>query len=258
MKTRSLLQLYSGPSGTAGEHGFRLTGHAKEGDGLCRVQLRYMEPWHRYPSPRLRSTTWDLRVYTRTDAAFVLETEIGPDDLDQLGEIYTFPDGADALAKLSTNGDVVHDRVLAWARKVTGSAALDAPKEINPVHLKVRYQQSDAARLEIPRIPRGRPLPPGQSPLILNAKDKPLKGSGLQTTPPRVGASANDRGAAATPSAPSAPKASIPPPKAAPSSAGPTKPAPPKSGGASALTERLQAIRDQAEKNKAPSGDNEA
>lgn len=229
MKTRSLLQLYSGPSGTAGEHGFRLTGRAKDGDGLCRVQLRHMEPWHRYPSPRVRSTIWDLRVYTRTDAAFVLETELGPDDLDVLQETYEFPDGAQALSELKPNGDLVHDRVLAWARTVTGADKVASPTEINPVLLQVRYKKTDAAHVQIPRIPRGRPLPPGQSPLILNAAHKPLSDSGLKSSAQQTAVSASkDSQAAAT---------STPP-----------RPAPPKAAPASALTERLQAIREQAKK----------
>jgi|GEM_PF-4914861 len=254
----NLLQLYSGPSGTAGEHGFRLTGRAKEGAGLCRVQLRHMEPWHRYPSPRIRSTSWDLRVYTRTDAAFVLETELGPDDLDVLQETYEFPDGAQELSALKPNGDLLHDRVLAWARKVTGADALDAPKEINPVLLQVRYKKAEAAQMQIPRIPSGRPLPPGQSPLILNAEHKALQSSGLKPYPAQgaSGAGAAQTAVPAAPTRPAAPAAAAPAPAAptpeAPAAvAPPPKPAgPPKSPTASSLTQRLQAIREQAEKPK--------
>lgn len=239
MKTRSLLQLYSGPSGAAGEHGFRLTGRAKEGAGLCRVQLRYMEPWHRYPSPRLRSTTWDLRVYTRTDAGFVLETELGPDDLETLEERYEFPDGAEALSNLQSNGDLVHDRVLAWAQKVTGANAVKAPTEINPVLLDVRYSKAAASSAQLPRIPRGRPLPPGQSPLVLNSEKKELRGSGLtQPAPAARPASPAPNNAAAK--KPARPPASTPKKPAAPPVKPPAKPT-------SDLSERLSALRKKAE-----------
>lgn len=261
MMTPSLLQLYSGPSGTPGEHGFRLTGRAKNGEGLCRVQLRYMEPWHRYPDPRLRSTTWDLRVYTRAGTAFILDTELTAEGLEALGEDYEFPDGADALATLKANGDLVHDRVLAWARQVTGAPELPPVTDINPAVLAVRYKKSEAGAVQIPRIPAGRPLPPGQSPLILNADSTPLTDSGIQ---------AGDRSAPATKPAASKPQALSPsglrPPALRPPGKPATKPAadasaapkpagklplPSKGGAASSkqsLTERLSAIREQSAK----------
>lgn len=257
MKTRSLLQLYSGPSGSPGEHGFRLTGRAKAGDGLCRVQLRFMEPWHRYPDPRLRSSTWDLRVYTRTDAAFELENDLTAEGLEKLVDVYEFPDGATALANLEPNGDPVHDRVLAWARKATGAPEVPAPTDINPAQLAVRYKKAEAKTVEIPRIPVGRPLPPGQSPLYLNAESTPLTSSGIvagnaapAAPTPRAAAkqpaarpAANPAAPKAAPSAPSAgtvPATGVKPPL-------PAKGAPAKSR--QSLTERLSAIREQSEKN---------
>lgn len=261
MKTRSLLQLYSGPSGTPGEHGFRLTGRAKAGDGLCRVQLRYMEPWHRYPDPRLRSTTWDLRVYTRADAAFELDGDLTADGLEALIDDYEFPDGADELATLQMNGDPVHDRVLAWARKATGAPEVPAPTDINPAQLAVRYKKAEAKTVEIPRIPAGRPLPPGQSPLYLNAESKPLTSSGIAAdnrtpkvpgtpavptpratpTQPAARPPANPAASKAAPSAPAAGKPSVKPPLPAKGGAGASR---------QSLTERLSAIREQSEKSE--------
>lgn len=261
MMTPNLLQLYSGPSGTPGEHGFRLTGRAKTGEGLCRVQLRYMEPWHRYPDPRLRSTTWDLRVYTRAGTAFILDTELTAEGLEKLGEVYEFPDGADALATLQANGDLVHDRVLAWARKVTGAPELAPVTDINPAALGVRYKPAEAATLEIPRIPVGRPQPPGQSPLILNAEATEQKNSEIdtsarpKTTPtPSVASTPPAARPPASPAADVAPKGALgtsPTPSTPPKNVGAPS-LPPKDGASKSrlsLTERLSAIREQTEKN---------
>lgn len=155
-----MIQLFSHDGGVPGDAGFRLTGVAKEGDGLCRVHLRRFEPWHRYNNPRVWSEEWDVRVYTKTDASFTLETELTVADLDALVERYTFPGGASELGSLRPNGDPVFDRTLAWAQQVTGADAAEVKTDIFPVHLDVRYTPSSAKSTTIAPIPAGRPTPP--------------------------------------------------------------------------------------------------
>lgn len=123
MVSRTHLQLLSIDDGAPGSAGFKLTGYAKEGVGLCRVWLRRKDPWERYLDPRFRSDTWDVRCYTRVDSAFSLVAEFSPASLDELAETYAFTVEGDGVADLSPNGDPVHDFVLAWAKKVTGSDA---------------------------------------------------------------------------------------------------------------------------------------
>lgn len=160
MSTHNMLQVFSKQNDAQDAEGFRLTGVAKEGEGLCRVHLRRFEPWHRYHNPRVWSEAWDVRIYTKTDASFTLETELTVADLETLEEDYTFPDGAEGLARLEPIGDPVYDRTLAWARRVTGAGELDVKQDIFPVHLEVRYSKASAKETVIAPIPAGRPTPP--------------------------------------------------------------------------------------------------
>lgn len=131
MVPRSHLQLLSVGSGLPGTGGFKLIGHAKEGTGMCRVWLRRKDPWDRYLDPRFRSDVWDVRCHTKTDSAFAIVAEFSADSLEDLAERFDFTAAAGKLNKLSTNGDIVHDTVLVWAKKVAGSAAnvVDMPED---------------------------------------------------------------------------------------------------------------------------------
>ncbi|MCB9519821.1 MAG: hypothetical protein H6699_02970 [Myxococcales bacterium] len=122
-RTLELLRLGAGAPGSAG---FKLTGAARDGSGLCRVWLRRKEPWERYLDPRFRSDVWDIRCYTWVDSAFALVAEFTPATLDELAERYEFEADTTGLARLASNGDVVHDTVLSWAKKILGAPAAAA------------------------------------------------------------------------------------------------------------------------------------
>lgn len=128
MVPRTNIQLLSTDGGAPGSAGFKLTGSARDGSGLCRIWLRRKEPWNRYLDPRFRSDDWDVRCYRRTDSAFSLVEEFRVDTLDALAEEFAF-EGAGQLAALKPNGDVVHDTVLRWAKSAVG-ASPDAPGEV--------------------------------------------------------------------------------------------------------------------------------
>ena len=120
MIARSNLQLLSAAGGQPGSIGFKLTGKAREGEGLCRIWLRKGEPWDRYLDPRVRSDAWDVRAYRRLDSAFAVFEEFTLSTLDDIANDYDFPN-ADGLGALALNGDPIHDHVLRWARSVTGA-----------------------------------------------------------------------------------------------------------------------------------------
>lgn len=240
MTTRSLLQLNAGSTGVIGERGFTLTGVAREGRGLCRVALRRMDAWHRNPDPRILSEDWDLRIYTKTDSAFVLMTTFTVQDLEQLEEDYAFPDGREVLAEISLNGDPVHDRVLVWARRVTGAPDLPAPAPVTPANIEVRYSAQSAGEVAPTLMPLGRSTPPMQpirafSPGLLrpqHVNEAPTNGAPAR---PATGA------ATAAPRVPARPAS----PAAAGRPAAPPRPAGPP--GAASLTERLQALKSKGE-----------
>lgn len=129
MVPRSNLQLLSLAGGTPGSAGFKLTGSSREGAGLCRIWLRRKDPWSRYLDPRFRSDDWDVRCYRRTDSAFAVVEDFRVDTLDSLAEEFSFE--ASGLDGLKPNGDVVHDTVLAWAKRTLGTPA-DAPGDVVP------------------------------------------------------------------------------------------------------------------------------
>lgn len=128
MVPRSNIQLLSVDGSPPGSAGFKLTGSARDGSGLCRIWLRRKDPWSRYLDPRFRSDDWDVRCYRRTDSAFSLVEEFRVDTLDALADEFAF-DGASELAALKPNGDVVHDTVLRWAKRTVG-ASPDSPGEV--------------------------------------------------------------------------------------------------------------------------------
>lgn len=130
MVPRSHLQLLSLPGQPPGSGGFKLTGTEKDGHGVCRVWLRRVDAWDRYPDPRFDSDEWDVRAYRRTDSAFALIEEFTPASLDDLAERFDFNAPASALAGLKPNGDQVHDRVLAWAKSTLGAADAPAPATV--------------------------------------------------------------------------------------------------------------------------------
>jgi len=132
MMTPARLQLLQQADAAPGSDGFKLTGHAREGVGLCRVWLRRSNPWDRYLDPRLDRGAWDVRFYVKLDSAYALDTEFTVRDLDGVLEDWAFDADASVLAGLSPNGDPIHDTTLAWARKALGAAgapAVDAPAE---------------------------------------------------------------------------------------------------------------------------------
>ena len=100
--------------------GFKLTGRAKEGAGLCRVWLRRVYAWDRYLDPRIPSSAWDVRLFRKVDAAFVQEDAFSFELLDGLLETHSFPQAPEGLASIQPCGDPVHDRVLAWAKRACG------------------------------------------------------------------------------------------------------------------------------------------
>ncbi len=121
MVPRSNLQLLSLSGGAPGSAGFKLTGSSREGDGLCRIWLRRKDPWTRYLDPRFRSDDWDVRCYRRTDSAFSLVEDFRVATLDTLAGEFSFE--ADGLGSMKPNGDIVHDTVLAWAKRMLGAPA---------------------------------------------------------------------------------------------------------------------------------------
>lgn len=129
MVSRSNLQLLSVDGGAPGSAGFKLTGAARDGAGLCRIWLRKGEPWTRYLDPRFRSDDWDVRCYRRLDSAFALVEEFAVETLDDLAAEFDFQGDGD-IEGLKPNGDVVHDTVLGWAKRTLGAKA-DAPGAIS-------------------------------------------------------------------------------------------------------------------------------
>lgn len=209
---------------------------------MCRIWLRKLDPWHRYLNPRMGSHDWDCRVYIKSDSAFALQSEMTVNDLDSLEEAYSFPNGADGLAALALNGDPVHDRVVVWARKVTGAPELPAPATVSPVQIPVRYSASTAVTAKGEAVPPGRPAPPMQplrpfSPALVKPAPVAPSAAVAQSAP----ASAGSPSAAARPAPAAAPpRAAVPPP------ARPSMP-PPVSAARPDLSERLQAMRKSAE-----------
>lgn len=120
------LQLLTSPGGRPGDLGFKLTGHAREGDGLIRVWLRRIGPWERYLDPRGASSVWDVRVSIRRDSAFELQGDLSVRDLPGLEDAWDFRAGGGMIAQMVPNGDFVHDAALAWARSATRPAAAGA------------------------------------------------------------------------------------------------------------------------------------
>ena len=244
MTSRTLLQLLSGPSGVPGEHGFTLTGVAREGGGLCRVMLRRMEPWHRYPDPRIVSHEWDVRVYAKLDSAFAVLPDMTVADLERLEEDYVFPDGAEELGRLALNGDPVYDRAVVWARRVTGAPELPQPAAVSPYMIPVRYKASEALSVRGAALPMGRSTPP-MRPIVPLTKEalRPQYLSGAPTSTAGAAAPAAAARRVAVPR-PAAPTAAPTPRPATP----PARPAAPdvKPPSRANLTERLQTLRSQA------------
>ena len=129
--SRRTLEMLRHAGGAPGSAGFKLTGFADDG-GLCRVWLRRRDPWERYLDPRFRSSVWDVRCYTWQDSAFALVAEFELATLDTLAATYRFEAPTDAIARLGANGDVVHDAVLAWAKRVLGAPAEVATEVAKP------------------------------------------------------------------------------------------------------------------------------
>lgn len=246
MTTRTLLQLLAEPSGVPGELGFTLTGIAREGQGLCRVLLRRLDPWHRNLNPRIRSSEWDVRVYAKLDSAFSLLPDLTVSDLARLEEDYVFPDGGEALAGLALNGDPVHDRAVVWARHVTGAPELPAPPAVSPVMIPVRYKAAEALSVRGAAIPLGRSTPPMRPilPLSKDALRPQYLGGGSPSAAPARPVPARTAAAPAAAAVPAAPQAPAPPRPAMPPAAGGASPVAPPSR--AALTERLQTLRSKA------------
>ncbi len=137
-------------SGSEGVEGFKLTGRAREGSGLVRIWLRRANPWDRYLNPRLDSEKWDVRAYQKLDSAFAFVPEFSIPDLEWIAESYEFTEGGEQLASLSANGDPVHDRVLAWARGVTGAGELAAAPPVSPAAPQTRTW--DGPRMPVQRL----------------------------------------------------------------------------------------------------------
>lgn len=122
LSTPEQVQLFGKDNAPAGSGGFKLTGAAKDGEGLCRVWLRPLEAWDRALNPRMESDRWDVRAYQKLDSAFEFVPEFTLKDLEQMAENFDFPQDIDVFGTIEFNGDPVHDTVLAWARHVTGSS----------------------------------------------------------------------------------------------------------------------------------------
>jgi len=126
---RSHLQLLAPAGQRPGVSGFKLTGTALDGHGLCRVWLRRKDPWDRYLDPRIRSDVWDVRAYRKLDSAFAVIEEFTLASLDEMATTFAFPERPEGLDTLALNGDPIHDFVVGWARRVTGlDAAAPAPE----------------------------------------------------------------------------------------------------------------------------------
>lgn len=111
----SNFQLLTSPGGRPGDIGFKMTGKARVGAGLCRVWLRKVEPWERAIDPRRPDSNWDVRISIRQDSAFALQSEMRASDLPSLAEQFVFPQDPGGLADLCANGDPIHDAVVGWA-----------------------------------------------------------------------------------------------------------------------------------------------
>ena len=121
MMTPARLQLLQQADAPAGSDGFKLTGHAIEGVGLCRVWLRRSNPWDRYLDPRLQRGAWDVRFYVKLDSAYALDPDFTVRDLDGVLDTWAFDADATALIHLVPNGDPIHDATLAWVRRALGA-----------------------------------------------------------------------------------------------------------------------------------------
>ncbi|MFT6397504.1 MAG: hypothetical protein ACJAYU_002257 [Bradymonadia bacterium] len=70
-----------------------------------------------------------MRCYRRTDSAFSLVEEFQVGTLNVLSEEFAFE--ADGISAMKPNGDIVHDTVLAWAKRTLGTPA-DGPNDVVP------------------------------------------------------------------------------------------------------------------------------
>lgn len=235
MTTRKYLHVLSRPEGAFGDLGFKLTGIAKEGDGLCRVWLRRVDPWDRYLDSRAGSDQWDVRAYTKLDSAFEFIPDFNVGVLAALAEDYEFPDGAEELAKIEANGDLVHDQVLAWARNVTGAPELGSVPQTGVLEPEVRYDKQSVANARGEFVPAGRvALPsPAAGP---RAGIGTSGGSKTGSKPaPTAAAAPATKSAAAPPATPAA----AAPPATPTAKAG----APPIPGSGQSLKEKLAAAK---------------
>lgn len=127
----SNFQLLTSAGGRPGDRGFKITGKAPTGAGLCRVWLRHVEPWERAIDPRRPETSWDVRISIKQDSAFALQSEMRAADLPALAEQFAFPADPAGLASLATNGDPLHDDVVKWAQ----STCLSKATSVEPTRL---------------------------------------------------------------------------------------------------------------------------
>lgn len=249
------LQLLQNAGGQPGELGFKLTGRAKDGSSLIRVWLRRSETWSRALNPRILSQEWDVRVFSRTDSSFTLLGDFQLSELDGLAESFDFPSSGAALSSLSLNGDPIHDRVLVWAKRVTGAEVQQEPSTYQPQRLTVRYTPSSAKSFVGARMPLGRPVPPSRPmepfnpnmvrPVTVRESVGEASAKAIAPAAPSVSAIAVPDATPAEAVASVASKA----PSAAPSSPA-TRPMPSVPGlpPRRPLTSRLAAIREEVEK----------
>ena len=148
---RSHLQLLAPAGQRPGVSGFKLTGAALDGHGLCRVWLRRKDPWDRYLDPRVRSEVWDVRAYRKLDSAFAVMEEFTLASLDEMATTFAFPERPEGLDTLALNGDPIHDFVVSWARRVTGlDAAAPAPEPTPETTPETTPEQAPAAPAPAP------------------------------------------------------------------------------------------------------------
>jgi hypothetical protein len=145
MNTPSSLQLLQQADAPAGSDGFKLTGRAREGVGLCRVWLRRSSPWDRYLDPRLERGAWDIRLYVKLDSAFALDTEFTVRDLDGVLDDWVFDDVSSQLAGLAKNGDPIHDATLDWARAATSVAQVPVEPPVSSAATESSADDADAS-----------------------------------------------------------------------------------------------------------------
>jgi hypothetical protein len=135
--------LLTSAGGRPGDRGFKLTGHAANGAGMCRVWLRHVEPWERAIDPRRLDTSWDVRVSIRQDSAFALQSELKIADLPALAEQFAFPKDPAGLASMANNGDPLHDAVLGWAQ----ATCVPRPPAVEPTTLAAADSWDEAAEV---------------------------------------------------------------------------------------------------------------